>query len=188
MVGRGGRGGVMGRRVLMKSMARPIASAKLSKKAETSGKKSAKITSNAYGVHPRGINVGGIHKKVETANYQKKPSFVQREDGSVGILDEFNDMLMSQDIIEGFWDENKETKKLVEKIKKEKFDVIVQYVKNKNIIQDFNKIVYTILAIYYIQKEKSKNINEYRLVLNKGKKYLISKDINYDEEIKKINI
>ena len=189
--GRGGRGGMMGRRVLKKSMARPLASAKLSKniskKAETSGQKSAKIASTASAAHPRGINVGN-QKKIETANYQKKPSFAQKEDGSVGILDEFNDMLMSQDIIEGFWDENKETKKLVDKVKKEKFDVIVQYVKNKNISQDFNKIVYTILAIYYIQKEKSKNINEYRLVLNKGKKYLISKGINYDEEIKIINI
>ena len=189
--GRGGRGGMMGRRILKKCKAMPLASAKLSKnisiKAGTSGQKSAKFISTASAIHPRGINVG-IQKKVETANYQKKPSFVQKEDGSVGILDEFNDMLMSQDIIEGFWDENKETKNLVDKVKKEKFDVIVQYVKNKNISQDFNKIVYTILAIYYIQKEKSKNINEYRLVLNKGKKYLISKGINYDEEIKKINI
>ena len=52
---------------------------------------------------------------------------------------------MVQDIIEGFWDENNETKKVADKIKKEKFDKIVQYVKNKNLTQDFNKIVYTIL-------------------------------------------
>ena len=130
------------------------------------------------------------NKKItKTANeYTKKPSFVQRDDGSIGLMDDFNDMLMSQDIIEGFWDENKETKKVIDKVKKEKYDKIVEYVKNKNISQDFNKIVYTILVIYYVQKEKAQNINEFRLVLNKAKKFLISKGINYDEAIQKMNI
>ena len=129
-----------------------------------------------------------INKPVQISGIEKKPSFIQREDGSIGIKDEFNDMLMTQDIIEGSWNENQETKKLVNKVKKEKFDKIVQYIKNMKINQDFNKIVYTILVIYYIQKEKSKNINEYRLVINKGKRFLISKGFNYDEEIKKINL
>ena len=177
---RGGRMG-MGGRVFMKTMALPSA-----KKTKSIGSANFALASTTLA--PRGatkIEKNSAQKKVD---YQKKPSFVQRDDGSIGIMDEFNDMLVSQDFMEGFWDENKETKKLVDKVKKEKFDKIVQYVKNKNINQDFNKIVYTILVIYYIQKEKSKNINEYRLVLNKGKKYLISKGINYDEEIKAINI
>ena len=130
-----------------------------------------------------------LSKKEETIKeYNKKPSFVQRDGGTIEIQDEFNDMLMTQDIIEGFWDENKETKKVIDKVKKDKFDKIVQYVKNKSVTQDFNKIVYTILVIYYIQKEKSQNINEYRLLINKGKKFLISKGINYDEEFKLIDI
>ena len=104
------------------------------------------------------------------------------------MIDEFNDMLMAQDIIEGYWDEVIETKNIVNKIQKGGFDKIVEYIKSKNITQDFNKIVYTILALYYIEKIKSKNIKEYRLVLNKGKKYLMSKGINYDQEIKIINI
>ena len=130
-----------------------------------------------------------LSKKEETIKeYTKKPSFVQRDGGTIEIQDEFNDMIMTQDIIEGFWDENKETKKVIDKVKKDKFDKIVQYVKNKSVTQDFNKIVYTILVIYYIQKEKSQNINEYRLLINKGKKFLISKGINYDEEFKIIDI
>ena len=126
-------------------------------------------------------------KKVNT-NYMKKPSYEQKSDGTVKIVDEFNDMLMAQDIIEGYWDEVKETKNIVNKIPKGGFDKIVQYIKSKNISQDFNKIVYTILAIYYIEKTKAKNIKEYRLVLNKGKKYLMSKGIDYDQEIKNIKI
>ena len=126
--------------------------------------------------------------KKSNMDYSKKPSFVQREDGSIGLMDDFNDMLMTQDIIEGFWDENKDTKKVIDKVKKEKYDKIVEYVKNKKIEKDFSKIIYTILIIYYIHKEKPNNISEYRLVLNKAKKFLISKGINYDEEIQKINI
>jgi hypothetical protein len=138
-------------------------------------------------------NISNVsYEKKKTTNkpyyYVKKPSYEQKSDGTIRIVDEFNDMLMAQDIIEGCWDEVKETKNLVNKIPKGGFEKIVGYVKSKNISQDFNKIVYTILAIYYIEKIKSKNIREYRLVLNKGKKYLMSKGINYDQEIKKINI
>ena len=86
------------------------------------------------------------------------------------IVDEFNDVLMAKDIIEGYWDEVKETKNIVKKIPKGGFDKIVKSIKSKNISQNFNKIGYTILAIYYIEKTKSKNFKEYRLVLNKGKK------------------
>ena len=121
-------------------------------------------------------------------NIVKKASYEQKSDGTISIVDAFNDMLMAQDIIEGFWDENKETKNIISKVKKGGFEKIVQYIKAKNITDNFNRIVYTILAIYYIEKTKANSIKEYRLVLNKGKKYLLSKGINYDEEIKKINI
>ena len=121
-------------------------------------------------------------------NYVKKPSFEQKSDGTVGIIDEFNDMLMTQDIIEGYWDETPETKRMISKIKKGVFEKIVEYIKSRNITDNFNRVVYTIFVIYYIEKEKSKSNKEYRLVINKGKKYLMSKGINYDNEISKINI
>ena len=121
-------------------------------------------------------------------NLLKKPSYEQKSDGTIKIVDEFNDMLMAQDIMEGYWDEAKETKKIINKIKKGGYEKIVEYVKGKKITENFKRIVYTILAIYYIEKEKARSIKEYRLVINKGKKYLMSQGINYDEEIKKINI
>ena len=121
-------------------------------------------------------------------NYVKKPSYEQKSDGTVGIIDEFNDMLMTQDIIEGYWDETPETKRMISKIKKGVFEKIVEYIKSRNITDNFNRVVYTIFVIYYIEKEKSKSNKEYRLVINKGKKYLMSKGINYDNEISKINI
>ena len=66
---------------------------------------------------------------------------------------------------------NKETKNIISKVKKGGFEKIVQYIKAKNITDNFNRIVYTILAIYYIEKTKANSIKEYRLVLNKGKKF-----------------
>jgi hypothetical protein len=119
-------------------------------------------------------------------SYEKKCSFTQRDDGSIGIIDEFNDMIMTQDIIEGSWNENKETNKLIDKVKSENFEKIVNHVKIMDLGLDSVKIIYTILVIYYIYKHKSKNINEYRLVINKGKRYLSTKGINYDEEINEI--
>ena len=89
--------------------------------------------------------------------------------------------------MEGFWDEVQETKRIRNKLKKGEYEKIAEYIKGKNISENFNRIVYTILVIYFIEKEKSKSIKEFRLVINKGKKYLMSKGINYDEEIKKIN-
>jgi hypothetical protein len=121
-------------------------------------------------------------------NYKKKASYEQKYDGTVKIVDEFYDLLMAQDIMEGYWDAVKETKNIINKIPKGGFDKIVQYIKSKNISQDFNKVIYTILAIYYIENTKSENIIEYRLVLNKGKKYLMSKGIDYNQEIKNIKI
>ena len=85
-------------------------------------------------------------------NYMKKASYEQKYDGTVKIVDEFYDLLMAQDIMEGYWDAVKETKNIINKIPKGGFDKIVQYIKSKNISQDFNKVIYTILAIYYIEK------------------------------------
>ena len=117
-------------------------------------KKSLNVKGNNYLKKLSSQEKKSNNKPVQISGIEKKISFVQRNDGSIGIMDEFNDMLMTQDIIEGSWNENQQTKKLVNKVK----------------------------------KEKSKNINEYRLVINKGKRFLISKGFNYDEEIKKINL
>ena len=146
------------------------------------------IKDKASNISKNANNIIKTGKKEVNNTYMKKPSFVQKEDGTIRLLDEFNDMLMSQDIIEGFWDENKDTKFIKDNIKKEKYEKVVQYIQSKNISNDFSKVLYTILVIYYIQKEKAITINEYKLVINKGKKFLVSKGINYDEEIIKINV
>ena len=77
---------------------------------------------------------------------------------------------MSQDIIKGFWDENEEAKKLINIINKE-YNSISKKVKELNKEEQEIKIIYTILVIYYLATRYNDKINDYRLVINKAKKY-----------------
>ena len=92
--------------------------------------------------------------------------------------------MTSQDPIDGFWDKNKETIK-------------IEKLLSKNIINNINKIClklkekeklfYTILIIYYVSTKYKNKVEEYKLVLNKAKKYLNKAGIIYDNIISKIN-
>ena len=90
-------------------------------------------------------------------------------------------LILSQDIIEGFWDENNETKRIINIITSDIFDKI----KNKIIPlkkgQNETKIIYTILVVYYLKTKCADNLNEYRLVINKANKFLSKNGINYDD-------
>ena len=168
----------------LRTSAIPPSRAKASKEISIGNTSKEKVKKCAGKKIPLAIN---SVSSINTANtFEKKCSFTQRDDGSIGIIDEFNDMIMTQDIIEGSWNENKETQKLIDKVKTDNFEKIVNHVKIMDLGLDSIKIIYTILVIYYIYKQKGKNINEYRLVINKGKRYLSTKGINYDEEINEI--
>ncbi len=95
--------------------------------------------------------------------------------------DDMINLITSQDIIEGSWNENEETKKLINIISPEKFDKIKNkiYALNKGINQI--KIIYTILVIYYLHVNCPEKLNDYILVINKAKKYLNNNGINYDD-------
>ena len=95
--------------------------------------------------------------------------------------DDMINLITSQDIIEGSWNENEETKKLINIISPEKFDKIKNkiYALNKGINQI--KIIYTILVIYYLHVNCPEKLNDYILVINKAKKFLNNNGINYDD-------
>ena len=100
-----------------------------------------------------------------------------------GISNEKADMnlIMSQDIIEGSWNENNETKKLISIISSSKFDKIKNKIKALNKGTNETKIIYTILVIYYLKTKCAGNLNEYKLVINKANKFLEKNGINYDD-------
>ena len=100
-----------------------------------------------------------------------------------GIKDEITRLILSQDIIEGAWNENEETKKIINIIGQNKFILIDNKVKGLNKGSQVSKILYTILVIYYLMTNYSDKLNDYRLVINKAKKYLMSQGVNYEEFI-----
>ena len=95
-------------------------------------------------------------------------------------------LIMSQDIIGGSWEENDETKKLIDIVSLDKFNKIKSKINVLNKGENENKIIYTILVIYYLKTKCSDNLNEYKLVINKAMKFLEKNGINYDEIVSDI--
>ena len=87
---------------------------------------------------------------------------------------------MTQDAIEGFWDENNETKKLINIITSDIFDKIKNKITVLNKGVNENKIIFTILVIYYLKTKCASKLNQYILVINKANKFLNKNGINYD--------
>ena len=94
--------------------------------------------------------------------------------------DNLINLITSQDIIEGSWDENEETKKLINIISQQKFDIIKNKILALNKGINENKIIYTILVIYYLNTMCKEKLNDYTLIINKAKKFLNNNGINYD--------
>ena len=108
---------------------------------------------------------------------------INNSKGNNEIKDDNLRLIMSQDIIEGSWNVNEDTKKLINIITHEKFNLIDNKVKSLKKGDQETKIIYTILVIYYLTTKHSEKLNDYKLVINKAKKFLMSKGINYDDFI-----
>ena len=94
-----------------------------------------------------------------------------------------SNIIMSQDVIEGSWDENNETKKIIQIVTSNIFDKIKNNV--KKVYQGTNeiKIIYTVLVIYYLNTKCAQRLNELKLVINKANKFLEKNGINYSNII-----
>ena len=110
-------------------------------------------------------------------------SSTKRPQDNNEIKDDLTRLIMSQDIIEGSWNENGETKKLINIVTQDKFNKISNKVRglNKGLLEI--KIIYTLLVIYYLNTKHSSKLNDYRLVINKGKKFLMKQGIQYEDII-----
>ena len=92
-------------------------------------------------------------------------------------------LIISQDIIEGYWDENEVTKDLTNFIGQQMNQISTKIKSLNKGEENENKIIYTISVIYYLNTEYSDKIDEYILIINKGKKYLINQGIKYEDLI-----
>ena len=119
------------------------------------------------------------------ADCKEKVIDTVKENNTFDKKDQIN-IIMTQDIIEGFWSENEETKKLINIIGKTKFNKISDKVKLLYKGKKDNNIKYTILVIYYLTAYHSDKLDEYKLIINKAKKFLSNEGIEYENFIKGI--
>ena len=117
----------------------------------------------------------------------KQPQMMMRqamESQSINSVErnKYSDMniIMCQDALEGFWDENEETKRIIDIVSLEKFNKIKNKVIALNKGKNEIKIIYTLLVIYYLKTNLSSKLNEYKLVINKAYKFLQENGIDYD--------
>ena len=103
---------------------------------------------------------------------------------------EMNDIttkiVMTQDIMAGFWDKNDETEKLLQILDKDIINKINDKIKSLNKGKDETKIKYTILVIYYLYTKHSDQLDKFKLIIKKGEKFLEKKGIKYENIINNI--
>ena len=96
-------------------------------------------------------------------------------------------LLMGQDIIEGFWDENNFTNDVIKKVQ-EQYNKIESYINSQNDIKEKKKAIYTTIVLYYLLNNMKEKVDELRLIINKGKKYLNSINYPYDDILQKVGL
>ena len=88
------------------------------------------------------------------------------------------ELILTQDIVDGFWKINPQTNLLIGK-EKTVYEKIEKIVKEKNL--DKEEIKVTLLVLYYLNTDSSINKIEYSLIIKKGVNFLEQKGINFDE-------
>ena len=88
------------------------------------------------------------------------------------------ELVLTQDIFDGFWKINPQTNLLIEK-EKTAYEKIEKIVKDKNL--DKEEIKVTLLVLYYLNTDNSINKIEYSLIIKKGVNFLEKNGINFEE-------
>ena len=93
------------------------------------------------------------------------------------------EMINTQEFIEGYWEENEYTK-----IIKDKYQNVYNSLKQLKIKNINDKIIMTILVIFYINKEQQKYLDELLMIIKKAKIFILKEtNESYENIIKKIN-
>ena len=104
----------------------------------------------------------------------KKQDIEEKKD----INSSLNELILTQDIFEGFWDLNPQTNLLIEKERKA-YEKIEEIMKERNV--NDQRIKVTLLVLYYLKSKDSFNKIEYSLIIKKGINFLKNKGIHYED-------
>ena len=134
-------------------------------------------------VNSIGCNLDLSYLNLKNEDYEESRTESKSGKKELNEID-ISSLIISQDAIEGSWNENEETKKL-NNILSDKINKINNIIIKLN-KEEKTKIKYTILVIYYLNSFHSDKLNEYKLIINKAKKFLINQGIKYEDIIKGI--
>ena len=109
----------------------------------------------------------------------------ESEESEESQIFDFKKMVLTQNIINGNWTLNAQTKFLIEK-EKIIFNKIEKIINQKNLGKNEQDIIITLLVLHFLLKNKDINRVEYTLIINKGLEYLKSFGIDYNEIKKKL--
>ncbi len=93
------------------------------------------------------------------------------------------ELILTQDIFDGYWNLNPQTNLLVEK-QKAVYEKIEKIMKDKNL--DKEEIKVTLLVLYYLNNDISINKNEFSLIIKKAITFLEKNGINYENILNSI--
>ena len=118
--------------------------------------------------------------KEDVLNKCLKPNLQKEEEPKKEEKVEFNnkELILTQDIFEGFWNLNPQTNLLIEKYKNI-YETIEKKLNDKNL--DKEEIKVTLLVLHYLNTNSSINKIEYSLIMKKGYAFLEKNGINFEE-------
>ena len=109
---------------------------------------------------------------------EKEPEKEMKKEEEKKIEFSNKELVLTQDIFDGCWNLNPQTKLLIEK-EKEIYDKIEGIMKEKNIDKEEVKI--TLLVLYYLNTNNSINKVEHMLIIKKGISFLEENGIKFDD-------
>ena len=126
------------------------------------------------------LNAEGMDFNIQMAKMNEEEKEVKLEMRKEEKKVEFSnkELVLTQDIFDGCWNLNPQTKLLIEK-EKNVYDKIEQIMKEKNIEKEEVKI--TLLVLYYLNTDIYINKVEYMLIIKKGISFLEENGIKFDE-------
>ena len=124
-------------------------------------------------------NSSDSNKNVKKINNYNKKELREEKVESVKKQFNLNDMILTQDIIDGCWNENEKTKFIISKYQKI-YNLVEKYLKGIN-IKEYKKMSVTFIVLYYLRKEESNKIQSYMIIINKAELFLSKNGISYNE-------